>query len=205
MTLEELSNKVLNVVEEFDATTAPLGLYSARDILLQPQPNDATQKFAKIAEREDLRVISPFIQKLSDVSRWAKDNQVRFFNPISPTESFELTMVRTAKIKVRKYGSSYQLDKQLDFSQRWQAVELDEEIARLKRLNSKIPIGILLFVGFDRVTRPFEREISVLKNHQKRKENHIEFFSREWKDRYKRGFWVRAAIWVRQTGSADQK
>lgn len=204
MTLEELSVKILDVIEEFDAATAPFGLYAARDILLEPRPKEVLGEFSTLTQRRpELRSLQPFINELSHVTNWANENKKGFRFTAPNLGLVDLDLVRTSKIKVRKYGSAYRLDKHENFAARWEQLDLGENIARLWAplgyygYHSPPDVRMLLFIGFDRAARPFEREFAELKPHQNREAHGVTFVSRQWEDRFERKFFVRAALWAR--------
>ncbi len=211
MNLEELSAQVLDVIEAFDAATAPFGLYAARDILLKPRPKEFLGDFLTLKERQpELRDLEPFITQVGNVTDWAKQDKAKFRFSASGLGLVDLTLVRTSKIKVRKFGSGYCIDKQENFASGWEQLDLGDGIARLwgrsgywgrlspYRPDSPSEVKMLLFLGFDRAARPFERELMELKSHQNREARGVTFVSREWEDHYERKFFVRAALWARQ-------
>ena len=116
----------------------------------------------------------------------------------------ELVVKRTSKIKVRQYGSKFHLDKHENFAARWDALRMDRAIADLwapRDMGWGIPdppidVRLLLFIGFDKAVRPFERELNELKPHQTRAAHGIEFFERTWDDAMGRGFGIKAALWA---------
>lgn len=202
MNLEELSSKVLDVIEAFDAATAPFGLYAARDILLEPRPKEVLGDFLTLTQRRpELRSLQPFINELSNVTNWAKGNQKGFRFAAPNLGLVDLDLVRTSKIKVRMYGSAYRLDKHENFSRRWEQLHLGDSIIQLWKplgdYGSPSDVRMLLFLGFDRAARPFERELAELKPHQNRETHGVAFVSRQWEDRFDRKFFVRAALWAR--------
>lgn len=202
MNLETLSAHVLDVIEAFDAATAPFGLYAARDILLEPRPKEVLVKFLTLTQRRpELLDLKPFINKVSNITHWTKQNETEFRFAVPNLGFVDLTLVRTSKIKVRKFGSAYRLDKHEKFEERWAALRMDKRISTVRQEGSGV--SMLLFLGFDRAARPFERELAELKPHQNRESHGVAFVSREWEDRFERKFFVRAALWARLSKESE--
>lgn len=80
---------------------------------------------------------------------------------------------------------------------------MDKAIAALWDSSDDARLRLLLFIGFDRAQRPFERELSELKPHQTRASHDIEFFERTWDDSMGRGFKVKAALWAHRVQRGD--
>jgi len=200
MNLSSLSEKVFDTLQEFDSTTQPFGLYSARDILLQPNANEITLPFTtRMEAREDLQDLQKFWRGLVHVDERASLNTPRFSLLLPDFGFTSLQMARTSKIKVRQYGSKYHVDKHENFDERWGQLGMDKAIAALwSSGNAGVPLRLLLFVGFDKAQRPFERELRELKPHQTRASHGIEFFERTWDDSVGRGFKIRAGLWAHQ-------
>ncbi len=199
MNIAELGDKTFDALREFDQNVRPFGLYAARDVLLQPRPGEVVRPFLdQMKTREDYQGIKEFYLNFADVQRWSKLNTSRFFFLVPDFGSVSLRMARTSKIKVRQYGSRYHLDKHENPKERWRELQLDEAIPKLCRQQADNDWQMLLFVGFDKTQRPFERELSELKAHQTRASHGIEFFERTWDDSIGRGFKVKTALWAHQ-------
>lgn len=197
MNLTELAAQIFDALEEFDRSVKPFGLYAVRDVLLQPKPSEVMRPFrSQIKTREDLKDVEEFQLKFADVQRWAKLDAPHFFFTVPKLGSTLLQMVRTSKIKVRQYGSKYHVDKGENFDERWDKLGMDKAIAELWSSGGDAQLRLLLFLGFDKAQRPFERELGELKPHQTRVLHGIEFFERAWDDSMGRGFKVKAALWA---------
>ena len=154
---------------------------------------------SRMEARDDLKDLEKFYRGFAHADKRAKLN-TSHFSLLLPDFGFtSLQMVRTSNIKVRQYGSKYHVDKHENFDERWGALSMDKAIAALwSSGNSGVPLRLLLFVGFDKAQRPFERELNELKPHQTRASHGIEFFERTWADSMGRGFKVKVALWAHQ-------
>ena len=197
MNLAQLADEIFDALQEFDRTVQPFGLYSVRDVLLQPKPHEVVRPFrAATKAREDLKSIEAFCLSIADIHCWAKSGIHRFSFAVPSFGSVSLHLLITSKIKVRQYGSRYHLDKHENYTHRWGELQLDEEITKLRSPRANEAWQMLLFLGFDKAQRPFERELSELKAHQTRASHGIEFSQRTWDDSIGRGFKVKAALWA---------
>jgi len=207
MNLSLLSEKVFDALQEFDRTSAPLGLYAAGD-LAGEEPQKKVQR-GRLWEAWGLwKTDRDFPEWNGALRSFFGSEQTIFetvhFYGVLPFEFEEfgqvsLELKRVSKIKVRQYGSKYHVDKSENFDERWGQLGMDKAIAALwSSGNSGVPLRLLLFIGFDKAQRPFERELNELKPHQTRASHGIEFFERTWDDSIGRGFKVKAALWAHQ-------
>ncbi len=152
--------------------------------------------------------LQPLFEQLNFVPRegdnyWSKSPLPDFRLPDG--DNLRLVFKRVSKIKVRQYGSKYHLDKHENFNERWDKLAMDKAIAVLwSSHETGVRLRLLLFLGFDKAQRPFERELNELKPHQTRALHDIEFFERTWEDSVGRGFKVKAALWAHQMESLRQ-
>lgn len=191
MQLETACNAILDRLAYFDEEIAPLGLYAAGDLVGEkPQKMRWVEYLFRQQHPEWFGALAGLFGKQATYNAgflWPKYGQI------------SLKISKISKIKVRKFGSKYRIDKQENFAQRWEELHLDKEIGHVwSQGHSRRPdeTRIVLFIGFDRVQSPFERELNALKAHRNREAHNIVFFSREWEDRYERNFWIRIAIWA---------
>lgn len=199
MNIAKLGEEIFDALREFDQDVRPFGLYAARDVLLQPNPSEVVRPFLdQMKAREHCQDIKEFYLKFADVQRWSKLNTSYFSFFVPDFGSVSLRMARTSKIKVRQYGSRYHLDKHENPKERWRELQLDEAIPKLCRQQADNDWQMLLFVGFDKAQRPFERELSELKAHQTCVSHGIEFFEQTWDDAIGRGFKIKAGLWAHQ-------
>jgi hypothetical protein len=200
MNIEFLSEALLDIVQDWDASTPPYGLYAAQDLSLAPELNEfKKQFFARIRDRPNRPDTNPFAMGISQVTRWSKPDGYTWSWTLGDGREVTLQFLTVSKIKVRKFGSSYHVDKHEHFLERWKKARLDHAISQLwASTAATAPLRMLLFVGYDTAVRPFEREIEALKPHLKRAAHDVNFASREWNDIYGRGFRVRASLWSHQ-------
>ena len=202
--LEPLANEIFDALQEFDRLVAPYGLYAAGDLA-----GEELQRGQSWKEREKWK-INHYFPEWQGALKTVLETENRGVNisfsssgtGLCSLPSFgqaRLSVKRTSKIKVRQYGSKYHLDKHEHFDERWNELRMDKAIADLWASNERnIKLRVLLFLGFDKAQRPFERELSELKPHQTRALHDIEFFERTWDDSMGRGFKVKAALWAHQ-------
>lgn len=203
MNVTSLVEQLFDALQEFDRTVQPFGLYSVRDIPSQVKPQDVVRPFKQQIElRGDLQEIHEFCDDLADVRRWGGSDDPHFHLAVPDFGSVSLQMVRIAKIKVRQYGSRYHLDKHLNYEHRWENLELDKEILKLRQRRAENMWQMLLFLGFDKAQRPFERELGELKSHQERVNSGLEYFERSWDDANGRGFKIKLALWGHQVSAS---
>lgn len=209
MNIAVLADEIFDALQEFDRLSAPFGLYAAGD-LEGAEPHKQSQR-ARLREqwkkwkaaRTDLEWEDALnsIFELRNGSLNLQLGSVGFSSFALPDVGharFEIK--RTSKIKVRQYGSKHHLDKHENFGERWDKLQMDKAIAGLWSSPDgvRVRLRLLLFLGFDKAQRPFERELSELKPHQTRMAHNIEFFERTWDDSIGRGFKVKAALWAHQ-------
>lgn len=162
MEIDALRNGLMDCLEQFDTEILPLGLYASDDLI--------EGRVTKPRYQEWKGAIFPFL-----VTRGCKTSG---FHPrgisssavcdVPAIGSVNITLVKISNIKVRKYGSGYQVDKQEDRSGRWESADLSGQISQMWKQPydwsgiSKTKAQIVLFVGFDKTQRPFERELDEL-------------------------------------------
>jgi len=207
MNISSLSEKVFDALQEFDGTSAPFGLYAAGDLAgEEPQKSFQRGRQWKTWGRWKTDTSHPewngALRSLFGVEQ--EIFQTYDFYGVPPFKFGELGLIslelkRVSKIKVRQYGSKYHLDKHENFDERWEKLRMDKAIADLwNPSHSNTNVRLLLFIGFDKAQRPFERELNELKPHQTRASHGIEFFERTWDDSVSRGFKIKAALWAHQ-------
>ena len=188
----------MDCLEQFDAAILPLGLY-ASDELAGTNPVRSTYQEWKGA-------IFPFLESKGGSPRAI----VPFNNSLSRAScnfaelgKLEIALVKISNIKVRKYGSGYQVDKQEDRSGRWKHADLEGQISRMWTANSqgrgipKTVSHIVLFIGYDKTQRPFERELEQLRESGKWENRNVTYQSQIWEDKAGRGFNIRVCAWSR--------
>ena len=117
----------------------------------------------------------------------------------------ELALVKISNIKVRKYGSGYQVDKQENRAGRWENADLEGQISKMwthQQRWSHVPKSgahIVLFIGYDKTQRPFEHELEQLRESGKWENRAVTFQSQIWEDKAGRNFNIRLCAWSRPT------
>lgn len=192
---------LFNELERFDEEIAPLGLYGSDDLVEAKSSQPHYQEWP--------RAILPWLQKnggSGDVKPFLKRRHV-YRAKIDTLETGEslLTVVKISAIKVRQFGSGYQTDKNLDFRERWDDLDLAGEVSALWKqqtpLERRMGSQLVLLIGFDKAQRPFERETQALHASLKWENKGVFYAERIWRDKVGRGFGVKLALWARPRNS----
>lgn len=158
MELVELCDNLLAVLEQFDETVLPLGLYASDDLV------ESTKKL-KPRRQEWYAGLVPYLKMQGySAGQLTAKNHYAYSAWIHVPElgSVNCTVVRFSKIKVRKYGSSYKVDIHEQRAERWKDVDVSGHISRLwklPKLDTNPYIKLLLLIGFDKAQNPLGREL----------------------------------------------
>ena len=191
----ELCDGLLAALEEFDRAHPPYGLY-ASDELVTANPR-------KHYFQEWHRGLAPYLESLGA--------QISFVRPhlhqqtanldLPGLGSARLRLLTLSKIKVRKYGSRYRVDKHESFAERWRESDIGKSISVFWKqpapYDGHAVLGIVLFLGYDKTQRPFETELSHLEESLKWAQRGVFYRTRTWEDLHGRGFGIRTAAWAR--------
>jgi hypothetical protein len=192
--IELFCEELLDVLERFDASIPPFGLYASNEC----------SPTGKARNLEWYQALKPHFEKMK-TRPWtsytfpANEAHIRHLDGSISL----LRLVKVSGVKVRKFGSHYRLDKSEDFRQRWEEQKLDKRVSALWSPSTQslhlVTMNMLLFIGFDKAQMPFEREIKDLQAQVDWEPHGVTFRTRIWPDRYDRNFHVRLAIWARRT------
>ena len=198
MEIDALRIGLVDCLEQFDTDILPLGLY-ASDELSKARP-------IKASYQEWEGAILPFLANHNCIS-WGFSPSDNF---LSQTTCFVpeigkvgIALVKISSIKVRRYGSGYQVDKQEDRAGRWEKAGLGGQLSQMwtqsdiRMGHSKADARIVLFIGFDKTPRPFERELEQLRESNKWESHAVSYQSQIWEDKAGRGFNIRLCAWSR--------
>ncbi len=198
MEIDVLRSGLVNCLEQFDTAILPLGLY-ASDELSKARP-------IKASYQEWDGAILPFLANHNCIS-WGFSPLDNF---LSQTTCFVpdigkvgIALVKISNIKVRKYGSGYQVDKQEDRLGRWEKAGLSGQLSQMWNQsdrwagNPPDKARIVLFIGFDKTPRPFERELEQLRESNKWENHAVSYQTQIWEDKAERGFNIRLCAWSR--------
>jgi hypothetical protein len=110
-------------------------------------------------------------------------------------------MVRTSKVKVRKFGSAYRIQPHQKFQDRWQELRLDRQLSDLWKPSAlaerHIGLRLFLFIGFAKEAEPFGKELGELEVMLRWEEQGAHYQTQSWADRENRQFFIRTSIWSR--------
>ena len=183
---------LFDFLDDFDASVPPLGLYACDDL----PANDRR----KSRHQEWHRGLKPRLAQIGcTVGDYFYDQKATIKVPdIGYTA---LKLVRISKIKVRKYGSHYRVDRLENYGERWESLRLDKELSSLWKASSiadrSVKMRVVLFLGFDKVDDPFAREFSELEQSVPWGNRDVIYETRILRDRYDRNFGTRMSAWAR--------
>ena len=189
-----LANALLDALDAFDVKTLPLGLYACEEFQAKERP------FLRLHQEWNL-CLKPCLHSLgcNSFSGNVRDGYVHFKLPDGTF--VQLHIVRTSKIKVRKFGSAYRIEPHQKFEERWQELRLNRELSELWKPSSLaeryIGLRLFLFIGFAKEAAPFGKELRQLEAMLRWQEQGAEYQTRSWADRENRNFYVRTSIWSR--------
>jgi hypothetical protein len=190
----ELCENLLTVLEQFDESILPLGLYSCDDLVT------TKKKGFKQAYQEWYRGIAPYLQDrgyVADYVRSINDYAYSSKLRLSNLGSVDFTVVKISKIKVRKYGSDYKVDIHEDRAQRWKDTNMRGHLRQLWKPAVDNPaIRIVILIGFDKSPHPFRRELLELEDSLQLANRGVTHLSREWADKADRQFHICLAAWA---------
>ena len=198
MDIDALRNGLADCLEQFDTKILPLGLY-ASDELTDARP-------VRPSYQEWEGAIFPFLKShRSFTGGFSPSNN--FLSHASCTcaglGNVKIALIKISNIKVRKYGSGYQVDKQEDRSGRWGKADLEGQISQMWTKQERWPESpktsphIVLFIGYDKTPRPFEHELEQLRESGKWENRNVTYQSQIWEDKAGRGFNIRLCAWSR--------
>jgi hypothetical protein len=196
MELIELCGNLLMVLEQFDESILPLGLYSCDDLVT------TKRKGFKQDFQEWYRAIAPYLQDrgyVTDYVRSINDYAYSSKLRLSNLGSVDFTIVKISKIKVRKYGSDYKVDIHEDRAQRWKDTNMRSHLRQLWKPTIAVDnpaIRIVVLIGFDKSPHPFRRELLELEDSLQLANRGVTHLSREWADKADRHFHIRLAAWA---------
>ncbi len=189
-----LGAALLDALDAFDEQTLPLGLYACDEFQMKDKP------FHRLHQEWHL-CLAPCLKALGCHIRYInlRDGQVSFTLPDGTRA--EMHLVRTSKIKVRKFGSAYRVDSHQKYHERWQALRLDRELSSLWKPSAlaeeRICLRLFLLIGFAAEAEPFGKELGALETQLLWDAHGAGYQTRVWADREERRFCVRLSLWSR--------
>lgn len=204
MEITSFCEGLLDALESFDQKIAPLGLYASGDLA----KDEKTRPW-----QEWYLCLKPHFQQSGGAgSRYpcdqGKQNLMSHFS-LPEIERVYFNLIKISKIKVRKYGSHYRLDKHENYDERWKELKIDKHLGVLLKspaslVNLRATLNVVLFIGFDKRHDAFADELRQLRQQLKWDERGALYFTRAWPDRYERGFGVRLSLWARPAPKPDE-
>ncbi len=207
---------LLDALQAFDETTAPLGLYACEEYKAKDTPHPRLYQEWHLCLKPCLETLGCETGRPND-----RDLRAGHFWFTGPNETRgQIELVRTSKIKVRKYGSAYRVDPHNKYEERWASLGLGDKVRELCRFanerNAPLPqtpdpylvlrrraerARVLLFVGFAAENPPFANELTELEKQCRPQNYGVSQTTRFWEDRYGRRFNVCLAAWSYQDAS----
>jgi hypothetical protein len=191
----QLCGGLLNALEAFDRAHPPYGLY-ASDELVTSNPR-------RHYYEEWHRGLKPYLES---IGAKVADFNLRSRQPIAYFDlpgvgSSRIKVLTLSKIKVRKYGSRYRVDRHESFDERWLESDIGKSISvfwkQAEPDRSDAVLGLVVFIGYDKAQRPFEAELVQLKELLKWDRHGVVYCTRTWQDIYERGFGIRTCVWAK--------
>ena len=195
--------RLIDSLEKLDEKLMGFGLYAIKEYeaINNPQPLRGFQEWPL--------ALRPTLKALGCVIYCEKPKSGSFAFVLNDVYYFELEIIRISLIKVRKFGSKYLIDNRQKFLERWDDLKLNKKIKRIGKASSSNFISdcysehyrILLFIGFDSKSNPFEDHLLMLENVTKWFRHDVEYFTRFWLDKYDRNFGIRLCAWFSKVQS----
>ncbi len=200
MNVDEICDGLFNALEQFDRTVLPLGLYASDDLVEGKKIGSTFQEWKG--------AIAPYLAAqgypAEGMYQYHPTRRSKYFYSSSflvpDLGLIGLKVVKFSNIKVRKYGSGYQVDKHENREYRWQEVDLGGHISNLWKQQVTFAAQILLFIGFDKGQRPLDHELFELHEGLNWENKGVADQSRTWSDKAQRGFGVRLTAWSKMNG-----
>jgi hypothetical protein len=192
MEADAFCRTLFDFLVDFDASIPPLGLYACDDL--------PTNERRKSRHQEWHRGLRP---RLTQIGCSVRDD---FYDQeatlaVPGVGYTKLKLARISKIKVRKYGSHYRLDRLENYGERWESLKLGKELSNLWKPSSladrSVKMRVVLFLGFDKVEDPFGKELSELEQTVSWGNRDVIYETRSLRDRYDRNFSMRMSAWAR--------
>lgn len=191
---QALCESSITALSEFDTATAPFGLYACEEFRARDRP------YPRLHQEWHL-CLKPLIVQLGGQAGWANIREGEFHFSLPEVERVHLKMLRTSKIKVRKFGSHYRIDRQQKFQERWEELRLDRALSNLWKpsalADEHIGLRLVLFIGFAQEADPFRKELASLNTAVNWDEHGAEYVTNSWADRCERNFYIKVSGWSR--------
>ncbi len=203
---------LFDILVDFDASIPPLGLYACEDL---PRENSKTSwSRRQVPEwrrgvrplyfhQEWNRGLKPHLEQKGCSIYQYPVGEGEVLLDVPDAGRTWLKLIRISKIKVRKFGSHYRLDRLENYQERWDSLDFASALSRLWKpsflAEKEIKMGVVLFIGFDKAQDPFGRELVVLKQSSPWENHGVVHENRVLTDLYERGFLTRLSAWARLT------
>lgn len=203
MELTTLCDGIMDALQAWDEATLPLGLYSASEEWV------AGEKLRPRYNEWEGAIVPYLTQQNCAAIYYRQGNRLGYRAAFDAPEigKTNLVVARFSNIKVRKYGSSYRVDKHEKRTERWEELDLSGQISSLWKQpdysGQPLQAKILLLIGFDKTQRPLEREMTELNDALRWEQKNVVFATRTWPDKANRGFGVRLSVWARFVGEVS--
>ncbi len=192
---------ILEALDAFDRVAGPYGLYAAEEYRMSRKPAGRLQQEWQLG-------IKPALEAAGCRITYGRPREGNFLFLTEDGASVNLRMVRTSKVKVRKFGSAYRVDDHQRYQDRWDELRLDRELSDLwkpsKVDGKRLSYGIFILIGFASEDPPFGKELGELKRDVDWDRRQVSYDTMTWSDRYGRSFNVRLSSWSRWNTSDGQ-
>lgn len=193
-----MCEQFIMALKDFDRATAPLGLYACEEFRAKDRP------YPRLHQEWHL-CLQPLIRQLGGQTGWGNIREGEF--QFSLSEGVRLKLLRTSKIKVRKFGSHYRVDRQQKFQERWAGLRLDRALSDLWKPSSlaqqHVGLRVVLFIGFAQEDDPFRKELASLHAAVNWDEHKTNYTTEAWEDGNGRNFNIKVCCWSRASDERE--
>jgi hypothetical protein len=189
-----IANTLLTELDQFDLRATPFGLYACEHFRAAPE-----QTFHR-SQAEWQHCLRPALKRLGCRPATEELKKGRFTFYSQDNRFVELRLTRISKLKISHFGNKHARDTSVRLSDRWGNARMDRQLSTLWKPSSveasHISARILILIGFDPTECPFEKEITGLQKDVQWQKRGVKVASRQWLDRYDRGFSIRLYAWI---------
>ncbi|HSI83171.1 MAG: hypothetical protein ACAI35_02415 [Candidatus Methylacidiphilales bacterium] len=203
-----LAQELISALVNLDSQLTGLGLYASNEYQMEKSGRRPyLQVEWNMAMCPRLEALGYTVPKSLPSCRWVHRDKVEVLVQIMSPDgtNCDLFLLRTSVIKVRRFGSGYQMDRHVDHQKRWDELNMDSVVARLWSPAGNRPSyayqktsenRVVLFLGFDKAERPFHAELTRLEKQLRWSKHGVEFLTKSWLDPYGRNFNNLIACWT---------
>ena len=204
---ETFCRNLIAFLEDFDRSIPPLGLYACDDLpttdknlFTNVQEEVASSRVAAIKTRH--LGLKPRLELAGCRVRTTFLSEGHSLDVPDVGET-HLKILKISKIKVRKFGSHYRVDRTENYRRAagtaWDSTRNCSNLVEgvLSLADGRLRMRVLLFIGFDKADDPFSKELSRLKEAVDWDAHDVTYETKVFTDLYERNFHIRLSAWAR--------